>query len=138
MATTAKTKQTPFGERIVSDPNVDDGAPLVKGTHVPVERVLAQLAAKPDLDDVLALYPELSVEDMQAVFTYARAAVQAQVRSGQPMSPPAPDDIWATYDPEKALQALDRLAESMRDVDFDKLRADIRAGRGHEPHEQPD
>ncbi len=131
MATTAKTKQTPFGERIVSDPNVDDGAPLVKGTRVPVERVLAQLAAKPDLGDVLALYPELSLEDLRAVFTYARAAVQAQVRSGQPIPTPAPDDIWANYDPEKALQALDRLAESMRDVDFDKLQADIRAWRGH-------
>lgn len=136
--TRAHTESSALAERIISDPAIHGGTPVVKGTHIPVERLLAQLSGKPDVADVLALYPELTKEDIQAVFAYARAAVQAQVRSGQPIPPPAPDDIWANYDPDRALMALDRLAEALRGVDLDRLRADIREARGHTTDELSD
>ena len=138
MATRAKTKQTAFGERIVSDPQVEGGAPLVQGTRVPVERLLAQLAAKPDIADVLALYPELTIEDMQAVFAYAYTAVQAQVRSGQPFPEPGPEDIWANYDPAKVREALKRSAGVLHGTDAEKFLAYLREMRGHEPTESPE
>lgn len=51
------------------------GKPIVKGTRIPVERVLAHLAHTPDLADLFAAYPELTVEDVQACLEFALAAV---------------------------------------------------------------
>ena len=77
MAATARTKQTMGGERIVSDPKVHGGKPTVRDTSVPVERILAQLTANPDIDAVLVRHPNLTSEDIKAVMEYARAAVEA-------------------------------------------------------------
>lgn len=68
-------------ERITQDPRVMVGKPVVRGTRIPVERVIAHLAHTPDLDDLFAAYPELTVEDVQAVLQYAYAAVVNQRRS---------------------------------------------------------
>jgi len=57
------------------------GKPVLRGTRIPVERVIAHLAHTPDLDDLFAAYPELTVEDVQAVLSYAYAAVVNQRRS---------------------------------------------------------
>lgn len=51
------------------------GKPVVKGTRIPVEWVLAHLAGNPDLDDLVAAYPELTIEDVKAILRYAQAAV---------------------------------------------------------------
>ena len=58
--------------RIVQDPAIMVGKPVVKGTRIPVEKVLDQLAYKPDLEELLAIYPELTVEDVKACLTYAK------------------------------------------------------------------
>lgn len=47
------------------------GKPVVKGTRVTVERVLAHLAETPDLDDLFAAFPHLTIEDVQACLAYA-------------------------------------------------------------------
>lgn len=50
------------------------GKPVVRGTRIPVERVIAHLAHTPDLDDLFAAYSELTVEDVQAVLRYAESS----------------------------------------------------------------
>jgi len=60
-------------ERIVQDPAVMTGKPVIRGTRIPVERVVAHLAHNPDLSDLFATYPELSREDVQAALSYAHA-----------------------------------------------------------------
>ena len=67
-------------DRIVRDPAVMVGKPVVRGTRIPVERVLAHLAQTADLADLFAAYPELTVDDVKAVLAYAHAAV---VRDGR-------------------------------------------------------
>jgi uncharacterized protein (DUF433 family) len=62
--------------RITQDPGVMVGKPVVRGTRIPVERVIAHLAGKPDFDDVLAAYPELTLEDVQACLEYAYTALE--------------------------------------------------------------
>ena len=57
------------------------GKPVVKGTRIPVELVLGHLAANPDLAELFAAYPELTVEDVKAVLAYAQAAVDSGSRS---------------------------------------------------------
>src|SRR5262245_37428006 len=72
--TMAKERPT-YQERIVRDPNIMVGKPVVRGTRIPVEKVLDQLAYKPDFDEVFAIWPELTVEDIRAVLAYAGKAV---------------------------------------------------------------
>ena len=61
-----------YEDRIVTDPRILAGKPVVKGTRVPVSLVLAHLAENPDLDDLFAAYPRLKVKDVQACLAYAR------------------------------------------------------------------
>ena len=70
-------------ERITQDPRIMVGKPVVRGTRIPAERVIAHLAHTPDLDDLFAAYPELTVENVQAVLRYAESSHR------QPATPPA-------------------------------------------------
>jgi uncharacterized protein (DUF433 family) len=60
---------------IMQDPEIMVGKPVVKGTRIPVERVIAHLAHNPDLNDLFAAYSELTVEDVKACLAYAHAAL---------------------------------------------------------------
>ena len=62
-------------DRITQDPAIMTGKPVVKGTRIPVDRVLAHLAHVPDLDDLFAAYPELSLDDVRACLEYAHTIV---------------------------------------------------------------
>ncbi|HEY7063430.1 MAG TPA: DUF433 domain-containing protein [Chloroflexota bacterium] len=66
-------------DRIIMDPAVMVGKPVVKGTRIPVELVLRYLAETPDFDELFADYPELTMEDVQACLEYA----SRRVRSGR-------------------------------------------------------
>jgi uncharacterized protein (DUF433 family) len=52
------------------------GKPVVKGTRIPVERVLAHLAQTPDVDDLFAAYPELTIDDVKACLSYAHTLLE--------------------------------------------------------------
>ena len=67
-----------IAERITTDPEIMVGKPVIKGTRMPVELVLAKLAANPDLDEFFLDYPELSVDDVKAVLAYASTLVPKQ------------------------------------------------------------
>jgi len=72
-------------ERIALDPSVAVGKPLVKGTRVPVEDVLARLAQNPDLAELLRAYPELTRDDVRAVLSYAHEKVAGAPAFVSPM-----------------------------------------------------
>jgi len=65
-----------YQDRIISDPQIMVGKPVVKGTRIPVERVLKHLADNPDLEDLFAALPELTIEDVRACLAYAQQAVE--------------------------------------------------------------
>ena len=67
-----------YEDRITQDPAVMVGKPVVKGTRIPVELVLAHLAHNPDLDELFAAYPRLTGEDVKAVLAYPHDAVETQ------------------------------------------------------------
>ncbi len=87
-------QQLTYRDRIVRDPQIMVGKPVVKGTRIPVERVIAHLRDTPDLNDLFAAFPHLTIEDVQACFAYAfdilvevrQKERQAEVVSGQPAS----------------------------------------------------
>ena len=57
------TERLRYQDRIVEDPNIMVGKPVVKGTRIPVELVLARLAANPDLNELFADYPSPAVAE---------------------------------------------------------------------------
>ena len=71
-------EQATYHERIIRDPKIMVGKPVVKGTRIPVELVLKHLAQNPDLDELFAAYPRLTVEDVKAVLAYAGAVVEGE------------------------------------------------------------
>ncbi len=64
-----------YHDRIIRDPEISLGKPVVKGTRIPVETVLAKLAADPDFDELFRAYPRLTVDDVRAVLAYAHEKV---------------------------------------------------------------
>ena len=68
--------------RIMQDPEIMVGKPVVKGTRIPVERVLAHLEEN-DRADLFEAFPELTEEDVRACLAYARAAIERERAGGQ-------------------------------------------------------
>jgi uncharacterized protein (DUF433 family) len=62
-------------DRIELNPRVCDGRPVIRGTRIPVSVILEQIAEGESWDAVLAGYPELKREDIQAALLYARASL---------------------------------------------------------------
>ena len=58
-------------DRIVVDACILAGKPVVKGTRIPVALVLSKLAQNPDLGELFADYPRLTIEDVKACLEYA-------------------------------------------------------------------
>ncbi len=57
--------------RVVVNPNVMFGKPVIAGTRIPVEVILDHLAAGESIDQVLAEYPRLTREAIHAALHYA-------------------------------------------------------------------
>jgi len=77
----------PYTERMTRDPNVLVGKPVVKGTRIPVELVLAKLAANPDIQELFQDYPRLTVDDVRACLAYAEHLVAQQEKATSPHQP---------------------------------------------------
>lgn len=59
-------------ERIVTDPSILVGKPVIRGTRISVEFVIDLLARGWSLEDILAEYDHLTAEDVRACLLYAR------------------------------------------------------------------
>jgi len=57
--------------RIVVDPKVMVGKPIIKGTRIPVEQVLRLLAQGLSIERILKDYPHLTKDDIMAALLYA-------------------------------------------------------------------
>lgn len=66
-------------QRITVDPAVCHGTACIKGTRVPVAVILDNLAAGLSEADILASYPSLAKEDIQAAMAYAAALARERV-----------------------------------------------------------
>ncbi len=65
--------------RIVSDPSVCHGNPVIRGTRVMVWLILEYLANGDSVDDVLAAHPDIVREDVSACLAYASRAARERV-----------------------------------------------------------
>jgi uncharacterized protein (DUF433 family) len=60
-----------YQERIVRDPQIVGGEPVIKGTRVTLKTVLASLAEGATTAEILADFPTLSEEDVRAAIAFA-------------------------------------------------------------------
>jgi uncharacterized protein (DUF433 family) len=79
-----KEDQRPYQERIVADPRILAGKPVVKGTRIAVDLVLEELAHNPDINELLAAHPDLTRTDVQACLAYAKALATGEEVSPKP------------------------------------------------------
>ena len=62
-------------ERITVNPQIFGGKPIIRGRRLAVEHILSMLAAGDTPEVLLAGYPWLQPEDIQACLVYARRLV---------------------------------------------------------------
>ena len=69
---------TRYRGRIVVDPAVLVGKPVIAGTRIPVSLILNLLAHGYDFDRIRAAYPVLSEADIIAALAYAEARLDRE------------------------------------------------------------
>lgn len=62
-----------FAEHIIINPDVRSGKPCIKGTRITVYDILEYFAGGMSQEEILADFPSLSSQDIQAVFAFAAA-----------------------------------------------------------------
>ena len=63
-------------KRIVTNPDVLQGKPIIEGTRISVAFVLQLLGAGMTLEEIVAEYPNLTRDDILAAVNYARQVVE--------------------------------------------------------------
>ena len=64
--------------RIVIDPNILVGKPIIRGTRIAVEFIIALLAEGWTREQILANYPHLKPEDIAACLHYAGTVLKQE------------------------------------------------------------
>jgi uncharacterized protein (DUF433 family) len=72
----------PEEEKIVVDPKVMVGKPVIKGTRIPVDAIIRRLAEGMSIEEILEEYPNLTIEDIKSALRYA-----AKIVSGEDVIP---------------------------------------------------
>jgi uncharacterized protein (DUF433 family) len=62
-------------DRIVRDPAIHHGEPVIRGTRVSVSVIVGSIADGDSIDQILTSYPQLQREDIKAALQYAAEAV---------------------------------------------------------------
>ena len=78
-----------YDDRIVRDPAICAGQPVIRGTRVLVRVVLGYLAHGETTETILRDFPSLTFDDVRAVIAFAAAAAVEDL----PAPPPLPPDI---------------------------------------------
>ena len=65
--------------RIIANPEILGGKPVIEGTRISVEHVLGLLANGMTNEEIIADYPILSEESIRAVLGYAARALQNDI-----------------------------------------------------------
>jgi uncharacterized protein (DUF433 family) len=66
-----------YEDRIVIDPSVRHGKPIIKGTRVPLEIILGSLAGGMAIEEIVGEY-DLQKEDVLAALAYAARVIAGE------------------------------------------------------------
>ncbi len=65
-------------ERIVVDPKIMVGKPIIKGTRIPVDAIIMRIADGMTIDEILKDYPKLTRKDVEAALEYSAMVVRGE------------------------------------------------------------
>jgi uncharacterized protein (DUF433 family) len=68
-----------IADRIVIDPDVMVGKPVIKGTRIPVYLIVEFVANGMTEKEILKEYPQLRKEDIKAALLYASKCLEREV-----------------------------------------------------------
>ncbi len=60
-----------YSKRIISNPEIMLGKPIIKGTRITIELILRKIAEGMAIDELLEAYPQLKKEDILAAVSYS-------------------------------------------------------------------
>jgi uncharacterized protein (DUF433 family) len=66
-------------DRIVSNPAILGGKPVIKGTRISVELILEWMASGANRDDIVSRHPHLTAEDVEQALVYAASSFKNDV-----------------------------------------------------------
>ena len=66
-------------DRIVSDPEILGGKPVIRGTRISVETILEWMSSGASREDIVHQYAHLTVVDIEQALRYAAASVRDDV-----------------------------------------------------------
>ena len=109
-----KEEQPFYQERIVTDPRILAGKPVIKGTRIGVDLVLEELADNPDINELLAAHPDLTCDDVQACLSYAQAIVTGEDVSPKPPKGARDDGPAGAFEQKVMISPVRELAADPR------------------------
>jgi uncharacterized protein (DUF433 family) len=65
-----------YHDRIVGDPHVVGGEPVLRGTRVTLRSILARLAERAATGEILADFPPLTEDDIRAAIAFPATSAQ--------------------------------------------------------------
>jgi uncharacterized protein (DUF433 family) len=65
--------------RIISDPKILFGKPVISGTRISVELILEKLAAGDKIEELLIDYPHITEQDIRAALQFAADALHQDI-----------------------------------------------------------
>lgn len=66
-------------ERIIIDPKILGGKPVIKGTRIPVYVIVNHVAAGYTVEKILEEYPPLTGEDVKAALEFAARLTELEI-----------------------------------------------------------
>ena len=74
-------------DRIIIDPAIHHGKPVIRGTRVPVTRILGGLAGGMTHEEIMQEY-EVSEEDIRATLSFAVEIIESEIFHPLPVQTP--------------------------------------------------
>ncbi|HRI69945.1 MAG TPA: DUF433 domain-containing protein [Polyangium sp.] len=74
-----------YRQRIVREPGVCGGEPVLRGTRVTLRTVLASLSDGDGIDEIVRDYPTLTQDDVRAVIAFAADSVREDLPAPKPI-----------------------------------------------------
>jgi len=70
-------------KRIIVDPRIMVGKPVIRGTRIPVDAIIHRIALGDTIEELLEDYPKITRLDVKAALEYAESLVRGEDVSPQ-------------------------------------------------------
>lgn len=67
-----------YKDRIIANPEIMLGKPIIKGTRITVELILRKLSEGMTIEELLQAYPHLTKEDILATIAYSADVISQE------------------------------------------------------------